>query len=150
MYGGNKVRTLQHQLASCEAYTEKRKEQDGSEAKFHLIGSHGSNQVVATKIHAQNIFHLPQSVLFAHYPMPDKPDLDNTLNLLSTLSMGGQSYITSLSAVTNLVSAMLRGEKIFCPGGNNISGVLGQVGAMLELAEQVELAHVLICTFLRI
>ena len=88
-YGGNKVRTLQHQLAACEALYE---ESQGTRL-FHLIGSTGSNQLVATKLHAALSCHLPKSAFSSCYLMPDEPDLDNTLNLLSSLSFGGECLL---------------------------------------------------------
>ena len=52
-YGGNKVRTLQHQLAVCEA-----RRDDAKEPAFQQlvsIGSGGSNQAVATVVHAAKL-----------------------------------------------------------------------------------------------
>ena len=51
-YGGNKVRTLQHQLAVIEARLEH--EGGGGERDIVVFGSGGSNQVVATLVHAAN------------------------------------------------------------------------------------------------
>jgi hypothetical protein len=51
-YGGNKVRTLQHQLAVCEV------RRDTGETAFQQLvslGSGGSNQVVATVVHARKL-----------------------------------------------------------------------------------------------
>ena len=53
-YGGNKVRTLQHQLAVCEAKIE-RASSAAERARLEnllVIGTGGSNQVVATLVHA--------------------------------------------------------------------------------------------------
>ena len=139
LYGGNKVRTLQHQLAACEAYKEL---EPSTDFKFCVVGSHGSNQVLATKLHGQNSFHLSQQSIQALYLVPDEPDLDNTLNVLSTLSIGGTTsvFIDRFRALLAIVSALFAGKraKLFSPGGNNICGVLGQIGALLELAEQIE------------
>ena len=51
-YPGNKVRTLQHQLAVCQA-----KRQNGNRAYRHLVvlGTGGSNQVVAATVHARTL-----------------------------------------------------------------------------------------------
>ena len=50
MYGGNKVRTLQHQLAVIES---KYEAGDPRCANIHVMGTGGSNQVVATAVHAR-------------------------------------------------------------------------------------------------
>jgi hypothetical protein len=50
-YGGNKVRTLQHQLASCEAHLDTH-----PDATFTVVGSSGSNQSVATTVHGMRCF----------------------------------------------------------------------------------------------
>lgn len=134
-YGGNKLRTLQHQLAACEAH----QEACGGEATFSLLGSHGSNQVVATKLHGQRTFGLQPGAIEALTFLPDKPDLDNTLNLLSSLSFGGRVVLTKLAGLRTLLSRLrAQHDRVFPPGGHNVCGVLGQVGACLELAEQIE------------
>jgi hypothetical protein len=73
-YGGNKVRTLQHSLAVCEAR---------QPSKVVVMGSGGSNQIVATLVHGRKA-QLPIQPLWVK---PDLPDLDNTLNMLSGLSL---------------------------------------------------------------
>ena len=47
-YGGNKLRTLQHQLAACEAHFEAH-----PDAVFSLIGSYGSKYVAQAPASAQ-------------------------------------------------------------------------------------------------
>jgi 1-aminocyclopropane-1-carboxylate deaminase/D-cysteine desulfhydrase-like pyridoxal-dependent ACC family enzyme len=133
-YGGNKVRTLQHQLAACEAHQEQ-----CPEALFAVMGSYGSNQVVATKVHAASAFGMRPRCMEALAFLSDKPDLDNTLNLLSTLSLGGSVIVTPLLGVRTLLRRLWRAsDRVFAPGGHNVTGVLGQIGACLELAEQIE------------
>jgi hypothetical protein len=73
-YGGNKVRTLQHSLAVCEAR---------QPSRVVVMGSGGSNQIVATLVHGRKA-QLPIRPLWVK---PDLPDLDNTLNMLSGLSL---------------------------------------------------------------
>jgi hypothetical protein len=52
LYGGNKVRTLQHQLAVLEA---RRERGDVAAKQIVPLGSGGSNQVVATVVHAKRL-----------------------------------------------------------------------------------------------
>lgn len=75
------MRTLQHQLACCEAYAEQ-----NPGIQFHVLGSGGSNQAVATTLHGAKRFRVSVNCLWA---MRDAPDLDNTLNMLSALSFPG-------------------------------------------------------------
>ncbi|CAK5033848.1 unnamed protein product, partial [Aphanomyces euteiches] len=133
LYGGNKVRTLQHQLAACAIHYEKH-----PEAKFLTIGSSGSNQNVATVVHGQAM-GLPIHPTLAK---PDAPDFDNTLNVLSILSFN-PSVVRVWTRPCDMITAYLRAlffnaDKIFVMGGNNMLGVLGQIGGILELAEQIE------------
>ncbi len=149
-YGGNKVRTLQHQLAVIEARLERSESSQHSEVL--VMGSTGSNQVPATLVHASSIPSLPP--LTVGWMSPDEPCLDNTLNLLSTLSlpareycMPGQGFALEAKAggggaastgARAALRAALRGGLTVFMGGNCPAGVLGQVSGALELAEQIE------------
>jgi len=132
IYGGNKVRTLQYQLATCQAHLEQH-----PSAKFYVMGSGGSNQVVATMVHGATL-GLNFNVC---YSMPDGPDLDNTLNLLSTLSFQPESlgvWDKSLAQTRRLLGVLTsKHDRAFGLGGNSIGGILGQIGGALELAEQI-------------
>lgn len=161
VYGGNKVRTLQHQLGVCEARRE------GGETAFQQLvsyGTGGSNQVVATVVHARSRgwdgsttggttndeeghVKLPPPRINVCWFNSDAPDLDNTLNMLSVLSFPNVGFKftwgDSVGGVGNLFRAICatwnqRDFVPMMPGGNCPSGVLGQVGAVLELAEQIE------------
>ena len=99
--------------------------------------------------------------------LPDLPDLDNSkpvtqswrhwrrsppslvlqasdqvccaaLNLLSSFSLGGPVVLAPIAGIRKLLSFMARPGGVFPPGGHNVSGVLGQIGACLELAEQIQ------------
>ena len=140
-YGGNKVRTLQHQLAVCEAKIE-RASSAAERARLEnllVIGTGGSNQVVATLVHAGRAKLANVNVAWLQ---PDQPDLDNSLNMLSTLSLplGGSRGTWGRPApmAAELLRACLGGGVALPLGGNNPSGVLGQAGGALELAEQIE------------
>ena len=138
-YGGNKVRTLQHQLAVIEARLEH--EGGGGEHDIVVFGSGGSNQVVATLVHADRL-SLPANL--SALWIADPPDLDNALNMLSALSLRMRAYTTwgsPVSLATALLRAVLRGSFLLPLGGNNPSGVLGQVSGALELGEQIESGH---------
>lgn len=79
------------------------------------------------------------------WPSADEPDLDNSLNMLSVLSFptgsintwGGKGF---MGAAFRAVRATWKEQRDFVPmmpGGNCPAGVLGQVGGVLELAEQI-------------
>lgn len=136
VYGGNKVRTLQHQLAVLEA----RLERGDARRELVVVGSGGSNQVVATIVHALRMkLKIPTVPLWSG----DPPDLDNALNMLSALSLPFGTEFHTWGSNVGLVRALLRkvfgGKSFLLPlGGNNPAGVLGQAGGALELAEQIQ------------
>jgi hypothetical protein len=172
IYGGNKVRTLQHQLAICES------RRDGGETSFRQLvscGTGGSNQVLATVVHARSLGwdgipvgsttsttstaadadadETKDEDAVTDAPRinvcwfdKDEPDLDNTLNMLSVLSFPNLGFKfdwgDSLGGVANFFRTIWgtwtqRNYVPMMPGGNCPSGVLGQVGGVLELAEQI-------------
>lgn len=154
-YGGNKVRTLQHQLAVCEA---RREAGETAFQQLVSLGSGGSNQVVATVVHArelgwnnkqQNHNSNDNNAAPAINPCwfdSDEPDMDNALNMLSVLSFPNIGFtfdwgmkISPLSTLSAIRKAWT--QKEFIPmmlGGNCPVGVLGQSGGIIELAEQIE------------
>ena len=138
VYGGNKVRTLQHQLGVIEAKVE-RAAASGVQRDIIVFGSGGSNQVVATLVH---VMLLKLRVRVSALWIKDPPDLDNTLNMLSALSLHLKSHASwgsPLALGRHFISAVLSGHNFVLPlGGNSPSGVLGQVSGALELAEQIE------------
>ena len=77
--GGNKVRTLQHQLAVIES---KVAAGDPKVSHLNVIGTGGSNQILATIVHGKG--RLPP--ITPIWMDKDLPDLDNTLNMLSVFS----------------------------------------------------------------
>jgi 1-aminocyclopropane-1-carboxylate deaminase/D-cysteine desulfhydrase-like pyridoxal-dependent ACC family enzyme len=130
-YGGNKTRSLQFQLPSV-----KLQKSESPSKKIYVIGSAGSNQVPAAICHG-----LKSNLdINAIYIKEDSPDLDNTLNMLSTLSMT-RSIIywdKGWELIFYIFKAILKKDLIFGPGGNSLGGALGQMCSMLELAEQIE------------
>jgi hypothetical protein len=137
LYGGNKVRTLEHQLGACEAHLQKH-----PDARFFVLGSGGSNQCVATIVHGLDRFGISPDALWLS---EDDPDRDNALNMLSCLSFPGNhiafgSRKNSFEMFRQILKALLpfNADKIFMLGGSNTTGQLGHVGAALELAGQIE------------
>jgi 1-aminocyclopropane-1-carboxylate deaminase/D-cysteine desulfhydrase-like pyridoxal-dependent ACC family enzyme len=145
-YGGNKVRTLQHQLAVCEV------RRDAGETSFQQLvslGSGGSNQVVATVVHARKLGwdnEKGNGAINVCWFDKDEPDLDNTLNMLSVFSFSNIGFTVDWGTKVGLLktlSGMHKAwtQKEFVPmamGGNCPVGVIGQAGGILELAEQIQ------------
>ncbi|RHY25427.1 hypothetical protein DYB32_008319 [Aphanomyces invadans] len=141
-YGGNKVRTLEHILASCVEH-----KLSYPSSSLFSIGSAGSNMNVASVVHGQSL-GLPVRPCSISC---DAPDFDNTLNLLSILSFDPkhmhvwtQRWAFAKAMFHSFIrpSQELHGSKIMPPGGNNLLGVLGQMGGLLELAEQIQAGDV--------
>lgn len=135
-YGGNKVRTLQHTLAVLEARRARAVAEGGAAPGMLVVGSGGSNQVVATAVHAARLGLPPPDVAWLS---PDEPDLDNSLNMLSALSLplGGRvtawgasasGTLTLAASLLGLLPKLARGEVVFPIGANTAAGVLGQDG----------------------
>ena len=131
LYGGNKVRTLQFAVGALEAME--------VQPRIAALGSGGSNQIVATTVFAAGVHGIPvKPVWFTK----DKADLDNTLNMLSTLSLSGDLGITWQSKAKRILGTLWKSfhakdTVMWPPGGNCTLGVLGQAGGMLELAGQI-------------
>jgi len=134
-YGGNKVRTLEFQLACAAVACEK---QGGS---LIALGAQGSNQVVATAA-----FGYLHGVPFRAVPAAEEgASVDNALNMFSTMSLPGWTGPLWAQSGTQLLreisGALWSDDVIAPPGGNNETGALGHVGAFLELCEQVQLGY---------
>mmetsp|Transcript_34529 Transcript_34529/g.83342 ORF Transcript_34529/g.83342 Transcript_34529/m.83342 type:complete len:536 (-) Transcript_34529:19-1626(-) len=151
-YGGNKVRTLQHQLGVLEARRDR-----GDEACRQIvsIGSGGSNQVIATVVHANKLGwdnnekksnSDDHNSINACWFDSDEPDLDNTLNMLSVLSFPNVGYCFDWGMKPGILQffravAGAFTQRDFIPlmlGGNCTAGVFGQASGVIELAEQIE------------
>lgn len=137
IYGGNKVRTLQFQLGVLESRITSG---EPDVLPLTVIGTYGSNQNVATVVHIAK--HLPALIPSLNVALlePEVSDLDNTLNLLSVLSFRRArplfNILPSMPAI--LRAAFWSKGTVLTLGGNSPSGCMGQVSAMLELAEQID------------
>ena len=103
-YGGNKVRTLQHQLAVCEAKIAR-----GDADRIIVTGTGGSNQIVATVAHAATLAKAPR--VAAAWLGKDVSNLDNTLNMLSALSFPLDSASATWGEALRLLPLLVRENK---------------------------------------
>lgn len=139
----------------CES---RRENGETSFAQLVSLGTGGSNQVVATTVYAQKLGWNTTTATEEQGEIPrcvnpcwldsDAPDFDNTLNMLSVLSFPNIGWTFNWGDLRSIgiwkILAAVRGawtQRNFVPmmpGGVCPAGVLGQVGGMLELAEQIE------------
>lgn len=133
VYGGNKVRKLEFVLADALA-----------RKKRHAItfGYAGSNHSLAVAVFAGGLGLQPIAL---HIPQPNAEYVRR--NLLLQDSLGAQLHhygnLPSIYAGTLLVAmqCFLKSGRFPCiipPGGSNVLGTIGMVGAVFELQEQVE------------
>lgn len=141
-YGGNKVRTLEFQLACCAAAHEARQRELGCKARVYATGAPGSNQIVAAAVHSQGILHTIEPV--GLFLMPEAANIETGMNLASSYSLmtyclPNFTTIGVLSTLKTFYHTLYRESDDFIlpSGGANPTGALGHVSAALELAEQV-------------
>ncbi|MBI5533577.1 MAG: pyridoxal-phosphate dependent enzyme [Deltaproteobacteria bacterium] len=125
MYGGNKVRKLEHLLPAAQARGAKR---------ILTIGALGSHHVLATVLHARDI-GLPVAAVLV--PQPVTPGV--IANLRAGLAAGLEPYVASSGAMVPaaIARAFRRGDFLIPPGGSTVIGSLGYVDAVAEIAASV-------------
>jgi len=133
-YGGNKVRTLEFLLPSVSM-------QLGKENHLHVLGGSGSNQCVATAVYAPDV-GISRERVESLAIEPEEPSHSNFWNLismkaLSKLRLPAFGVNKMWWTVRFLYKLWLTNDKFLPIGGYHILGVLGQVGGILELAEQI-------------
>ena len=125
-YGGNKVRKLEHLLAIAAR-------RGGPVLTAGAIGSH---HVVATAVHAARLGLQVEAVRF---PQPENPHVlamavkAEALGVRST--MAPRAELMPFVLARRWAQLAPRGATLVTPGGSTPVGVLGYVGAGLELVE---------------
>jgi 1-aminocyclopropane-1-carboxylate deaminase/D-cysteine desulfhydrase-like pyridoxal-dependent ACC family enzyme len=123
-YGGNKVRKLEHLLAIAAR-------RGGPVLTAGAIGSH---HVVATAVHAQRLGLPVEAVRF---PQPITPHVEAMRDRATGLGVRFTEAPTSTAMPFGLARRWARlaprGATLVTPGGSTPVGVLGYVGAGLEL-----------------
>jgi 1-aminocyclopropane-1-carboxylate deaminase/D-cysteine desulfhydrase-like pyridoxal-dependent ACC family enzyme len=131
LYGGNKVRKLEHLLAAGT----------GPVVAFGGLGSH---HVLATAVHAASLGRACTGVLF------DQPRTDHTNRVLALNAavcrrvVRGSRPLDAARGAGRILAGLARGAlgrgeapTILAPGGSSPLGTLGWVGGGLELAAQI-------------
>lgn len=131
LYGGNKVRKLEHLLGAAKARGVRR---------LLTVGAAGSHQVVAMALFGEAHGFEVEAVLV---PQPSSSHARENLRIaldhgLRPLPVGAWAA-APFAVAARLTAARLRGEEVaFVPlGGSSVLGSLGFVSAARELARQV-------------
>ncbi len=125
LYGGNKVRKLEHLLGGARA---------AGKTRLLTLGAAGSHQVVATALYGKREGFTVEAVLV---PQPSSEHARQ--NLRAALAQGLRATVaSSWPAAPAVVASRLGRDAYFVPlGGSNALGSLGFVEAAKELAVQV-------------
>jgi len=128
LYGGNKLRTLEVWFGLAR---------DRGAKKIWTIGAYGSNHAIAT------ILHAPRAGLEAHAILFPQPSTDWAIENCGAMIATGAPLVRVRSVLEMPFVAMwiARRERdaiMMPPGGANTIGTLGALGAVFELAEQIE------------
>lgn len=129
VYGGNKVRKLEHLLAEAR---------DAEADTILTAGALGSHHVLATAIHAKRLG------MRVHAVVGPQPRSDHAVRTAAAQRAAGAELHTvpTLAAIPAALAAQrallaVRGKRVrtIGPGGSEPSGVIGYVEAGLEIAD---------------
>ncbi|MEO7095106.1 MAG: pyridoxal-phosphate dependent enzyme [Polyangiales bacterium] len=129
LYGGNKVRKLEHLLLEAQAKNARR---------IVTIGAVGSHHVLATALYGKRAGFEVEAVLA---PQPWTPHVEEVVRIGASLGFTAfpvSSYAGVPFALARRLREGDRGIPYFVPpGGSSVTGSLGYVEAATELAEQI-------------
>ena len=129
LYGGNKVRKLEHLLVEAQGKSARR---------IVTIGAVGSHHVLATTLYGKRAGFEVEAVLA---PQPRTPHVEEVVRIVSSLGLRAfpvASYAAVPFAIARRLRRGDRGTAYFVPpGGSSVTGSLGYVDAAFELAEQI-------------
>jgi D-cysteine desulfhydrase len=128
-YGGNKVRKLEHVLAVARRRG----------GPVLTAGATGSHHVYATAVHAARLGLDVEAVRFPQLRTPHVDDVDAALRALPNVTMTDvpHSYLMPLVLAIRRAAVERAGGYAVLPGATSPLGVLGYVGAGLELVAQM-------------
>ncbi len=128
IFGGNKVRKLEHLLAAAR--------QDGARSVV-TVGGIGSSHVAATALYAKQVGMSTAAVVF---PQPINPMVHTTMGICEALGVQLHPCASRLLVPLYLERARFQERKPYLigPGGSSPLGTLGFVSAGLELGEQIK------------
>jgi len=125
LYGGNKVRKLEHILADAKSRGKKR---------ILTVGAAGSHHVLATAIFGRAAGFEVEAVL-----VPQRRTAHALANLRADLAQGlaARTARTYAGAALGVIARWRPGTLVVPMGGSNVVGSLGYVDAARELETQV-------------
>ena len=126
IYGGNKVRKLEHILEVARARSARR---------IVTFGAAGSHHVLATTVHGRRAGFDVAAIL-----TPQPRSEHAVANLRIGLSLGLEPIRASSMALAPVVllTVLRQGDFVVGPGGSTLDGTLGYVDAAMELAAQID------------
>jgi D-cysteine desulfhydrase len=126
LYGGNKVRRLEHILEQARARGARR---------ILTVGAAGSHHVLACSVYGRRAGFEVAAILT---PQPRTEHAMN--NLRAALGQGLQARAASsmLAAPFLLARALRRGDFLLGPGGSSVVGTIGYIDAIAELEAQIK------------
>ncbi len=129
LYGGNKVRKLEHLLDEARSRGAKR---------VVTVGAVGSHHVLATAIFARAAGFEVEAVLA---PQPSTPHAEEVARVVASLPVTThvvRSFAAVPLALARVLGARDRGPSYMVPpGGSSVTGSIGYAEAALELKEQI-------------
>jgi D-cysteine desulfhydrase len=126
LYGGNKVRRLEHILEQARARGARR---------ILTVGAAGSHHVLACSIYGRRAGFDIAAILT---PQPRTEHAVN--NLRVAIGQGLEAYaVPSLFAAPFAIArALRRGDFLVGPGGSSVVGTMGYIDAIVELKDQIK------------
>jgi 1-aminocyclopropane-1-carboxylate deaminase/D-cysteine desulfhydrase-like pyridoxal-dependent ACC family enzyme len=124
LYGGNKVRKLEHLLKAARAR---------GASRIVTIGAVGSHHVLATTLYGV------RSGLRVAAILTPQPRSDQVIdNIRASIASGLETYPVAHAALVPVVllKTLVRGDYFVPPGGSNVTGALGYVDGIAELLAQ--------------
>jgi 1-aminocyclopropane-1-carboxylate deaminase/D-cysteine desulfhydrase-like pyridoxal-dependent ACC family enzyme len=126
VYGGNKVRKLEHILERAR---------ERSARRIVTFGAAGSHHVLATTVHGRRAGFEVAAILT---PQPRSEHAIGNLRVALSLGLEPIGAPSMGLAPVVLATAVRQGDFVVGPGGSTLDGTLGYVDAAFELAAQIE------------
>ncbi len=125
IYGGNKVRRLEHILE---------KARDRGARRLLTIGAAGSHQVLACSVYGRRAGFEVAAVLT---PQPRTDHAVNNLRMAIGQGLEARPVGSLASAPFVIARALRRGDFLIGPGGSSVIGTTGYIDAIAELQQQI-------------
>jgi 1-aminocyclopropane-1-carboxylate deaminase/D-cysteine desulfhydrase-like pyridoxal-dependent ACC family enzyme len=125
LYGGNKVRRLEHILDQARARGARR---------ILTVGAAGSHHVLACSVYGTRAGFEVAAILT---PQPRTEHAVNTLRAAIGQGLEAHAAPSILGAPFAIARALRRGDFLLGPGGSSVTGTTGYIDAIAELYDQI-------------